>query len=83
MRDWMVRQRKNRSQSDVAKSAGLSQAYYSSLENGNRGRRMSAQLMQRLAAAYEIPMEFAFSCELAYQTRVGEKGKIRTPREEV
>ena len=39
----------------VAEEAGISQSYYSSLENGTRGSHISIELMRRIAKVLGVP----------------------------
>lgn len=59
MRDWLadVRKAKDMTQLDVAKKLGISEAYYSYIENGDRQKKMELALAAKLSVIFEIPIE--------------------------
>ncbi len=50
-RQWLIdaRHAANRTQADVAQSAGIKQRYYSAIENGDRGSCMPARVAKGIA----------------------------------
>jgi transcriptional regulator with XRE-family HTH domain len=54
LRDWLVKLRGNMSTGDVAKKLGISQQYYSYIENGKRQKKMDIQMCERIAMAFGI-----------------------------
>lgn len=59
MRDWLadVRKAKDMTQLDVAKKLGISEAYYSYIENGDRQKKMELALAAKLSVIFEMPIE--------------------------
>lgn len=61
----LARQYRERSQSEVARAAGLTQGHYSRIENGLLPEGPSAENVTRIAKALEFPEEFFFQSEKA------------------
>lgn len=53
MRQWLItiRHKAGRSQSDVAKEAGISQSYYAAIETGDRGKPLAVPIAKKIASA--------------------------------
>lgn len=51
MRTWLkiLREELNMTQNDVAEAAGISQNYYSAIENGERGAKLPVPTAQKIA----------------------------------
>ena len=57
MREWLKALRGERSTADIAKLLGISQQYYSYIENGERQKRMNIQLCERISKIFDISVE--------------------------
>lgn len=59
MREWLVEARKGKgkTQLEVAKELGISEAYYSYIENGSRQKNMDIALAVKLSVALDIPVD--------------------------
>lgn len=57
MREWLKALRGERSTADIAKLLGISQQYYSYIENGERQKRMNIQLCDRISKIFDISVE--------------------------
>ena len=57
-RDWLKKQRevKRLKQDDIASKLGVSRAYYSRIENGERQKDMSVAMAEKLAEALDVPL---------------------------
>ena len=58
MRKWLkaIRKSSNLSQIQIAKRMNVQQGYYGELENGKRQPDMAYSMMERLAAAFDVPV---------------------------
>ena len=58
MREWLRKLRTERrlTQKEVGEKLGISESYYSSIENGIRQKRMDMVIVTGLAAALNIPV---------------------------
>lgn len=56
VRQWLknIRTKANMSTYDVAKAAGISQSYYSALENGKRGKPLNVNIAKKIAKVFNI-----------------------------
>ncbi len=54
MREWLVNLRGNNTQGCIAEKLGISQQYYSYIENGERQKRMDIQMCERIAEVFGI-----------------------------
>ena len=52
------RERRGLSQRDVATKLGISQNYYSMIENGERQKKIDIELAQKLADIFGVTLEF-------------------------
>ena len=57
MREWLIKLRGNASQGDIAKKLGITQQYYSYIENGERQKKMDIQICEKIAHVFEISVE--------------------------
>lgn len=60
MRDWIkkLRLEKNYTQSSVAEKLGISQSYYNLIENGERQKKLSMELVQKLIEVFGVTFEY-------------------------
>lgn len=60
MRDWIkkLRLEKNYTQSSVAEKLGISQSYYNLIENGERQKKLSMVLVQKLIEVFGVTFEY-------------------------
>src|ERR1700730_10903775 len=56
----LARQYRRRSQSDIAKAAGLNQGHYSRMENGLTPEGPSIENVQKIGKALSFPVEFFY-----------------------
>ena len=61
-----LRRSKSLTQAELAKRTGVSQNYYSDLENGKKGKKMSIALLERLANAFQVSPESMIEAECKY-----------------
>lgn len=54
MREWLINLRGNIPQSEIAEKIGITQQYYSYIENGERQKKMDIQLCEKIAAIFGI-----------------------------
>lgn len=54
MREWLIKLRGSSTQGDIAKKLGISQQYYSYIENGERQRKMDIQICEKIAEVFNI-----------------------------
>lgn len=52
MREWLIKLRGNASQGDIAKKLGITQQYYSYIENGERQKKMDIQICEKIAHVF-------------------------------
>jgi transcriptional regulator with XRE-family HTH domain len=52
-----LREAKGLSQNELGKRAGVRQSYISMIESGDRGTRVSFDIVSKLAQALEVPIE--------------------------
>ena len=57
MREWLIKLRGNASQGDIAKKLGITQQYYSYIENGERQKKMDIQICEKIAQVFGISVE--------------------------
>lgn len=69
MRNYLksLREAGNKSQQNVADKIGITRQYYSSIENGDRQTDMSLSIMQKLAEAFNVPLEYIVEQESKMQ----------------
>lgn len=69
MRNYLksLREVGNKSQQNVADKIGITRQYYSSIENGDRQTDMSLSIMQKLADAFNVPLEYIVEQESKMQ----------------
>lgn len=65
MRNWLkeLRERKGITQNDISKKLGITQCAYSLLETGKRQSKMSIETAQKLAAVFDVPIEYVLENE--------------------
>lgn len=65
MREWLktLRQESGISQSKAATELGIAQSYYSLIENGSRQQRLSLVLAQKIAALFNVTIEYVLQNE--------------------
>ena len=70
-REYLIelREAKNMTQQNVIDRIGISQVYYSLIENGARQSDMSLSTMQKLAAAFGVSVSDIVSAETEYQAK--------------
>lgn len=56
------------SQNCAAKTINVSESYYNMIENGERQQDMSYSIMEKLATAFEVPVQKIIDAETAYRT---------------
>lgn len=54
MRKWLVKLRGNATQSEIAARLGITQQYYSYIENGDRQKKMDIQICEKIADIFNI-----------------------------
>ncbi len=54
MRDWLIKLRGNATQSEIAARLGITQQYYSYIENGDRQKKMDIQICEKIAEVFNI-----------------------------
>lgn len=54
MREWLINLRGEISQSEIAEKLGITQQYYSYIENGERQKKMDIQLCEKIADIFGI-----------------------------
>lgn len=71
MRVYMVELRKksNKSQQQVADVVGISRQYYSAIEKGERQKKISVDLLCRIADAINVPVDELITEERKYSER--------------
>lgn len=59
MRDWLrtARTEKGLTMGEMAKAIGISETYYSRIENGERQRKMDIRLVSKLCKILDISIE--------------------------
>lgn len=59
MREWLLSARKEKgwTQLEVANKLGISESYFSFVENGTRQKRMDISLASKLSVIFDIPVE--------------------------
>jgi DNA-binding XRE family transcriptional regulator len=72
MRIWLreLRNKKNLSQATLAKEIGISQNYYSDIENGHKQTDMNLSIAAKIADFFNIPLS---------EIRLHEEGLIEPP----
>ena len=65
MRKWLkeLREGKGRPQYDISNKLGITQCTYSLLETGKRQSKMSIETAQKLAAVFDVPIEYVLEQE--------------------
>jgi len=68
MRDYLhnLRKEKQLSQKTVAAQMGISSNYYMYIENGSRQTDMAYSIMEKLASAFEVPVQCIIDAEREY-----------------
>ena len=54
MRDWLIKLRGELPQSEIAQKLGITQQYYSYIEDGKRQKEMDIQMCERIAQTFGI-----------------------------
>lgn len=54
MREWLIKLRGDATQDEIANRLGITQQYYSYIENGERQRKMDIQICEKIAAVFGI-----------------------------
>ena len=59
MRSWLIelRQKRNLSQADIAKMLGITQSYYSLIENGERQSDLNLSTAEKLSKIFKISLK--------------------------
>lgn len=59
MREYLKNFRKKigASQMDIAEKLKISESYYSLIENGNRQRKLSLEMTQKISELFDVPIE--------------------------
>lgn len=59
MRDWLLNARKEKgwTQLEVANKLGITESYFSFIENGTRQKKMDISLAAKLSVVFDIPVE--------------------------
>lgn len=59
MRSWLIelRQKRNLSQADIAKMIGVTQSYYSLIENGERQSDLNLSTAEKLSKIFKISLK--------------------------
>lgn len=72
MRDWLKQMRlENKlTQKQLSDIAGLTQQYCSLIENGDRQQNMQISVMEKLASAFDVPLEKIVYEETRYRAQV-------------
>ncbi|MBP1546330.1 MAG: helix-turn-helix transcriptional regulator [Oscillospiraceae bacterium] len=65
MRDWLIKLRGDSSQSEIAKKLGITQQYYSYIENGDRQKKMDIQICEKIAQIFGISVADVINYESA------------------
>lgn len=65
MRTWLkeLRRTSKMSQQNVADILGITQQYYNLIESGERQSKMSIETAQKLAAIFNVPIEYVLEQE--------------------
>ena len=65
MRTWLkkLRSTSKMSQQNVADRLGITQQYYNLIESGERQSKMSIETAQKLAAIFNVPIEYVLEQE--------------------
>lgn len=65
MRTWLkeLRRTSKMSQQNVADILGITQQYYNLIESGERQSKMSIETAQKLAAVFDVPIEYVLEKE--------------------
>ena len=65
MRTWLkeLRRTSKMSQQNVADLLGITQQYYNLIESGERQSKMSIETAQKLAAIFNVPIEYVLEKE--------------------
>ena len=65
MRNYLkvMRDERNLKQSDMAMKLKVSQPYYCDMESGYRQHNMAYSMMERLAAAFDVPVQTIIEAE--------------------
>ena len=65
MRTWLkeLRRTSKMSQQNVADLLGITQQYYNLIESGERQSKMSIETAQKLAAVFDVPIEYVLEKE--------------------
>lgn len=69
MRQYLksIRNQQGLSQAELSEKIGISQNYYSLIENGERQQNMSLALLQKFADAFGIPLTELIAAENQYK----------------
>lgn len=59
---------------------GVSRQYFAQIEKGTRGRRMSVELLLKIANALNLPSETAIALESSYESSYDTSTRKRTGR---
>ena len=54
LREWLIKLRGKTSQEDIARKLGITQQYYSYIENGERQKKMDIQICEKIASIFGI-----------------------------
>lgn len=69
MRKWLVKLRGEATQGDVAKKLGITQQYYSYIENGERQKKMDIQFCEKVAKVFGVPVADIIKYEAERETQ--------------
>lgn len=65
MREWLIKLRGNATQSEIASRLGITQQYYSYIENGDRQKKMDIQICEKIAEVFNISVADVIRYEAA------------------
>lgn len=76
MRSYLksCRENMNITMKQMGEKINISESYYFLIENGERQKDMSLSLMEKLAGAFNLPLDEIIKAEKEYQRALGQKG---------
>ena len=71
MRTWLLDLRKSKglTQLEVADMLGITGAYYSYIEKGDRQKKMDLDIAAKLSVAFDVPLEKIIELEMTSQRK--------------
>ena len=70
MREWLIKLRGNSTQNEIAQKLGITQQYYSYIENGDRQKKMDIQICEKIAQVFGISVADVINYEAALDKAV-------------